>query len=594
MKKQGQPVTTDSILFHLTRLMPFLKWRNRVTRQNLQADGLSGLTGALIVLPQAIAFATIAGLPPEYGLYAAMVPTIIAALFGSSWHLVSGPTTAISLLVFEAISPVAEPGTAEYIRIVLTLTFLTGIFQLAMGVARMGTLVNFISHTVIIGFTTGAALLIAASQIRNFFGIEAIERGTPAYLAVEMLFLHLHETNPYILAVSALSLSAGILSRRFVKKVPYMITAMVAGGLAAALLNGIYGSDLTRIQTVGALTASLPPFSVPDLSILGLKSAFFPALTITVLALTEAVSISRSIAMRSDQRIDSNQEFIGQGLSNIAGSFFSSFASSGSFNRSGVNYEAGAKTPLAAVFSAIFLLGALFFVAPLVAYLPLPAMAAVLFMVAWNLVDLAHIRVILRHHRTETVILAVTFLGTIIDLEKGIFLGILVSLMFYLSRTARPVIRTIAPDPAAGENQKRKFLPTAAGAAECPQLRIARIDGSIFFGATDHIQQALVSGDTQVPERRHLLVLADSINFVDLAGEEMLAREAKRRSEAGGGLYLCGVKNTINAGTGNIFTRKSEAIAAIIPRLDPEICRQCRARIFHECTGLPAPPSQKI
>ena len=575
------------------QFLPFLKWQHMVNRNTLKQDGVAGFTGALIVLPQAVAFATIAGLPPEYGLYAAMVPAIIAALFGSSWHLVSGPTTAISIVVFASVSPYAEPGTAEYIGMVLTLTFLTGVFQLIMGLAKMGALINFISHTVVIGFTAGAALLIAASQVKNFFGLD-IPRGTPAYEVAGMLLTHLHGLNPYITGVAVVSLIAGILARKYLKKVPYMIVAMVVGGLVATWLNSSFGQETTGIKTVGALVASLPPLSAPDFSLVALKNTLFSALAVTVLALTEAVSISRSIAVKSEQHINGNQEFIGQGLSNIAGSFFSGYASSGSFNRSGVNYESGARTPLAAMFSAGFLLLILFLVAPLAAYLPIPAMAAVLFLVAWNLIDFHHIGAIIKAHRQEAVVLGVSFFGTVIDLEKGIFFGILVSLIFYLAKTSRPAIRAVVPEADDTDNPRRKFVVETGAEPDCPQLKMLRIEGSIFFGAVDHIQHAFAAVDEHVPSQRHLLVFSKGINTIDLAGAEMLAGEAKRRRKLGGALYLCGVRSATcdmlkrggyqaDIGEGNVFAHKPDAIAGIYPRLSSDLCRACSVRIFREC-----------
>ena len=577
----------------LYQFLPFLKWQHRVNRANLKDDGIAGLTGALIVLPQAVAFATIAGLPPEYGIFAAVVPTIVAALYGSSWHLVSGPTTAISIVVFASVSPYAEPGTPQYTEMVLTLTFLTGLFQLAMGLAKMGALVNFISHTVVIGFTAGAALLIAASQVKNFFGLN-IERGAPAYEVARQLLIQIGDLNPYITTVAVISLVAGLLARKYLKKVPYMIVSMVVGGIAAALLDRQFGNDVTHIKTVGALVAGLPPLSIPDFSLPALKNTFFSALAVTVLALTEAVSISRSIAIKSEQHINGNQEFIGQGLSNLLGSFFSGYASSGSFNRSGVNYDSGARTPLAAVFSSVFLLVILYLVAPLAAHLPIPAMAAVLFLVAWNLIDFHHIGAILKAHREEAVVLGVSFFGTVIDLEKGIFFGIVASLIFYLQGTAKPAIRALVPDAGDRTNPRRKFVVETGAEPACPQMKMMRIEGSIFFGAVDHIQHAFTAVDEHVPSQKHLLLFAKGINTIDLAGAELLAREAQRRRKLGGGLYLCAVRDAARGmlrkggyeadiGHDNIFVLKQEAIAALYPRMNVERCRICPNRIFQEC-----------
>ncbi|MBS1145964.1 MAG: putative high affinity sulfate transporter (SulP) [Proteobacteria bacterium] len=577
----------------LYRLLPFLRWLPSVTKQTFKADLIAAFTGALIVLPQAVAFATIAGLPPEYGLYAAMVPAIVAALWGSSWHLVSGPTTAISIVVFASISPLAEPGSAQFIGMVLTLTLLTGLIQLAMGLARLGVLVNFISHTVIIGFTAGAAILIASSQIKSFFGLD-IPRGAHFHEVLIYFATHLLDIQPWVLVVGAVTLVTGILAKRYLSKLPYMIVAMVIGSAVAALLNLRYGAEATGIKTVGALVASFPPLSLPDFSLTAINQTLFPATIIAILALTEAVAIARSVATKSDQRIDSNQEFIGQGLSNIAGSFFSGYAASGSFNRSGVNYASGARTPLAAAMSAVFLLLIVLLVAPLAAYLPVPAMAAILFIVAWSLIDFHHIGEIIKRHKRERIILALTFIGTLVDLEKGIFLGILVSLMFYLHRTSQPSIRELVPSQAERDNPRRKFVPADGDAPACPQMAMIRIEGSIFFGAVEYVQQHFRNIDDTDPQKKHLLLTSRAIGFIDLAGAELLAKEATRRRKLGGGLYLVGVQPDLCAmlrrsgqvdtiGEEQIFRHKGDAIKAIYPRLDNEVCRNCITRVFHEC-----------
>ncbi len=581
--------TKHSGKYWLYHLLPFMQWRHMVDRNTNRADLIAGLTGALIVLPQGVAFATIAGMPPEYGLYAAMLPAIIAALFGSSWHLVSGPTTAISIAVFAAISPFAEPGSPAFINLVLTLTFLTGLFQLILGLARMGVLVNFISHTVVIGFTAGAALLIAASQVKNFFGINIV-RGAPFHVVIEQAIAQFGNINLYVTFIGAVTLAVGILAKHFIPKLPYMIVAMVIGSVVAYLVNLEFGAQNTLIKTVGALPAHLPPFVIPDFSYATIHKVLFPALVVTMLALTEAVSISRSIAVKSEQRIDGNQEFIGQGLSNLVGSFFSSYASCGSFNRSGVNYAAGAQTPLATVYASIFLILILLLVAPLASFLPTAAMAGILFLVAWGLIDFHHIFAIVRTSRAETVTLFVTLFGTLIDLEKGIFFGILLSLSLYLYRVSRP---SIEPSVPAKEEGSYHFI-DAHGHKECPQFRIVRINGSIFFGAADFVRNGLLQIDESNPRQKTVMVLASGINFVDVAGAEMLAQEARRRRKMGGGLYFYRCKDSIykflrksdkldDIGAGGFFPAMSNWIKPVYSTLDSDICRTCKARIFTEC-----------
>jgi sulfate permease, SulP family len=580
----------------LARMFPFVSWWPRVNRVTLRADATAGLIGAIIVLPQGVAFATIAGMPPEYGLYAAIVPAIVAALFGSSWHLVSGPTTAISIVLYSTMSTLAEPGSPPYVQLVLMATFLTGVFQLAMGLARLGVLVNFISHTVVVGFTAGAGLLIAGTQIQHFFGIP-MERGMSFVESIQAFITRFDTADLHVTTVGAVTLLVGIVVKRKYPRIPYMIAGLFAGSLFAAVLHYLpVLAPEQAIPTVTALPAALPQFSVPPFSLEALRKTFSIAVAVTMLGLTEAVSIARAIGLRSEQRIDGNQEFIGQGLSNVLGSFFSAYASSGSFNRSGLNYEAGAKTPLAAVFAALALMVVLLAVAPLARFLPIPAMAGILFLVAWGLIDWRAIRNILRTSRSETAVLLVTLVATLTaQLEFAIYIGVLLSLMLYLNRTSRPRIVDVKPDPS----EHGYLFTTQSGLPDCLQLKIVRINGSIFFGATDHVQGVLQNVDAINPSQKHVLIDATGINFIDIAGAEMLAQEAKRRRRLGGALYLYRVNDEVMRtlarggyldviGKENIFPVKARAVGFIYPQLDTEICRGCSRQIFAECkTTLP-------
>ena len=401
--------------------MPWRTWWHRVDRASLRQDALAGLTGALIVLPQGIAYAAIAGLPPEYGLYCAIGPAVVAALFGSSWHLVSGPTAAISIVVFSALAPLAAPGSPQYILFALTLGFLVGAVQLAVGLARLGRLAHHISHSVVVGFTSGAAFLIAASQLKHFFGLKGVTAsGFFGQLSQTMTLLS--QAQFQIAAVGTLALLAAIASRFIHRGIPHMIVGMVAAGFLAAWLGGV--------PTVGELPAALPRLSVPSFDLAIWSQLGISAAIIAVLGLTEAIAIARSVALRSGQKIDSNQEVVGQGLSNLVGSFLSAYPSSGSFTRSGLNFDAGAKTPLAAVFASLFLMIILALIARWITYLPMAAMAGILFLVAWGLIDRKEIVAIFRGPRHELVVLMVTFVATlVVQLEYAVFIGIAVSLL---------------------------------------------------------------------------------------------------------------------------------------------------------------------
>ncbi|MBV5308020.1 SulP family inorganic anion transporter [Chromatium okenii] len=569
---------------------PYKNWLPQVRAEDVKADTVAALTGAIVVLPQGVAFATIAGMPPEYGLYAGMVPAMIAAWFGSSRHLVSGPTTAASVVLFSALSVMALPGSPDYVVLALTLTFMVGVMELVLGFARMGALVNFISHSVVVGFTAGAAVLIAAKQLKHFFGIE-MDSGGNLHEIVWQFMGHVLEINPAATLVAVATLGVGIACRHWLPKIPYMIVAMVVGSLLALGLTDWLGAAQTGIATVGALPATLPPLSAPSLTLEHIRQLAPSALAVTLFALTEAVSIGRALAARGGYRIDGNQEFIGQGLSNIAGSFFSGYVATGSFNRSGVNYEAGARTPLAAIFAALMLMAIVLLVAPYASYLPKAAMAGILFLVAWNLIDFKEIRHILHSSKRETSVLAVTFFSAVfLELEFAIFAGVLLSLVLYLDRTSKPRIVSLAPDPRAPNHA----FSSSPDVPQCPQLRFLRIDGSLFFGSVAHIEQFFDRLRAEHPQQKHLALIANGINFVDLQGGQTLARESARRFASGGGMYLINVKQGLweemercgcldDTDARNVFQAKTAAIRGIYQKLDKTQCATCNKRIFKEC-----------
>ena len=409
----------------MRRFLPFLDWLPLLRDKTVvRADVLAGLTGAIVVLPQGVAFATLAGMPPAFGLYAAMIPCVIAALFGSSRVMVTGPANAISLTVLAIIAPLAAPESPRYIELVITLAFMVGVWQLLLGFARAGKLINFVSHTVIVGFTAGAAVLIVNSQIRNFFGID-ITRGASVWQTVQQFLAHVGDVKPMPVLVGVLTLLAAILWQPLNRKVPAMLVAVVVGSVAAAIARSI--DPAYAIRTVDALPGAVPPLSLPDFSLATLQSLLVPSIAMTLLALAEAVSIAQALAIRRKEKLDGNQEFFGQGLANVIGSFFSAYPASGSFNRSGVNVAAGAVTPFSAIMASVFLVAILVFVAPLARFLPLAAVAAILFLVAWNLVDKREIAHLL-HDKYERITLLATFFATLLmPLEWSILLGVAVS-----------------------------------------------------------------------------------------------------------------------------------------------------------------------
>jgi len=406
--------------------LPFTRWLPEYQKPGVvRADLLAGLTGAIVVLPQGIAFALLAGMPPHYGLYAAMVPCIIAALFGSSRLMVTGPANAISLTTMALIAPLAIPESEHYVVLVLTLSFLIGVIQIALGLGGAGKWVEKVPHSVIVGFTAGAAVLIINSQVGTLLGIE-IARGTSVVDTIVQTIIAIHQSQwrPQVLALVLITLVTMRLWKPLNRWIPAMLIAVITGSVALLVLEQ-YFTEFSGIRKVSAIPGALPPLSYPVLSLEHLQLLFGPVLVMTLLASTEAMAIARALALKRNDSFDANQEFIGQGLANVGGSFFSAYPSSGSFNRSGVNLAANAQTPLAAICAAVFLLVILIFVSPLAEHLPYAVIAALLLAVAWNLIDLRQIRHEFRSGAQEWIPMVITGVGTVtISLEWAVLAGI--------------------------------------------------------------------------------------------------------------------------------------------------------------------------
>ncbi|MGW7773054.1 SulP family inorganic anion transporter [Pseudomonas machongensis] len=492
----------------LTQLLPFLTWLPRQSRRSLRQDLLVGLSGAILALPQSIAYALIAGLPAEYGLYAAIVPVLIACLWGSSWHLICGPTAAISIVLYASVSPLAVAGSSDYVTLVLLLTFLGGVFQLLLGLLRFGTLVNFVSHSVVLGFTLGAAIVIALGQLPNLMGIDLPSQAT-ALKTAQDLFAHAREVDVPSLGLGLATLLIGIAIKLLRPRWPALLISLVLVSLVAWLLPGYFA----HVPRVPAFSGHLPPLSPLPLLDLDLILRLLPsAVAVGMLGLVTSLSIARSLSARSEQLIDADQEIRAQGFSNMVGAFFSGYLSSGSFTRSGLSFEAGARSPMAGVFSALWV--ALFAVAGagLIAHLPIPAMAGSILLICWGLVDHKAIRALFRVSRSEFLVMALTAAATLLlELQTAIYAGVLASLFFYLKRTSRPRVQ-----------QSRE------GEAD-----VLRVGGSIFFGAAHYLQVRL-----QRCQGPHVVIDARQINFIDYSGVDMLHREARRLARNGGSLTL--------------------------------------------------------
>lgn len=575
----------------IDNILPFLSWKGIITKSTLKSDLIAGLIWAIVVLPQWVAFATIAGLPPEYWLYSAIVPPIIAALWGSSWHLISGPTTAISLVVYASISHIVAVWTPEYVSITLTLTLMVWVMQVLLWIMKFGTLLEFISHTVTISFTAWAAILIASSQIKNFFGVP-IPQGASFFQTISVFLNNLHDINPYILAISLSTFVIGFVIKKYLPKVPYMIPAMIVWSLIGYYINTYISPGL--IKTVWALPSWLPPLSLPSFHVSTLMDLSLSALVISILALVEAVAIAKAIGIKSWQRINWNQEFMWQWLSNIVWGFFSAYPSSWSFNRTWLNYESWARTPLSSIFASISLAIIIIFFWGITSYLPVAVMAWVLFLVAYGLIDLNYVSSISKASRWETLLYAITFLSTLSwKLEFAILIWVLMSIALYLNKTNRPIITESLPDPTS---PKRKFIHWE-NLLGCPQFEIIRIDGTIYFGNINYIEDIFRSIHEKNPDKKFLLIRGSRITFIDLSWVELLVHEAKIRRKEWWDLYISNLnddvlktlkkydyKNELKL-LDNAFESKAVALSKIYPNLDKSICRKCQKKVFEECCG---------
>jgi len=571
----------------LRSFLPCLDWPKGLAQNSLKEDLRAGITGAILVLPQGVAYALIAGLPPEFGLYTAIVSATFAAFFGSSMHMISGPTAALSIVAATVITNAIGDNSVDYISLMITLTFMVGVIQLVLGFLNFGVLINFISHSVVQGFTSGAAVIIAASQIKNLLGFEVENNGTLMSYMMGV-FDNLERTNSIALGIAAVTVATAFILKIYVKRIPYLLGAMISGISFYLLVNG----SAKGVYSLDGLSGTLPPLSYPKLDFDIFSILLSGSFAVALLGLIEAASIARSIAMRSKQQINGNQEIIGQGVSDVVGSFFSCYPSSGSFTRSGGNYDAGAKTPMASLFSAFFVILFVLFFPSLTKYIPLPVMAGSIIVITWNLFNLKDFIAVFKAEKAETI----TFLGTFFctlcfQLEYAIYIGVLISIICYLHKTSRPKISIVAP--FINDQGKRQIRSVDRySLQECPEIKIIRVDGSIFFGSSVHLQKYLQA----LTKDKHskIIVISKSVNFIDATGQYMLINEIERIEKNEGKIIFSSLKGNIIdtlektelktiLDDNRMFDSTSQAINTMIKDVKPEKCFRCSAKIFKDC-----------
>lgn len=509
------------------KLFPFLLWLPMLDRKTIQVDIVAGIVAGVLILPQAVALATLAGMPPEYGFYTAIFPVIIAALYGSSWHALSGPNTAMCVMMGSALAMYASESSPDYIRYAITLSFMVGVLQMIFGVLKLGIIFNYFSHSIMIAIVTGVGIIIIIQQVGNFLGL-TMNVPEPIEDTIVQIFYSFPMSNWYAVFVGTVTVISGLIVKRWFKKWPYLIVCVIIGMITAEILELFFGSATVNLDKLGTMALSPLPLSAPDFSPENFAEAaeglYSAAFVLAFLGLMQSCVIARAMAIKSGQNVDMNQEVIGQGLSNIGGSFLSCFPSCGSFNRSASNLETGAITPLAGVISAFALALLIFFANPIIAEMPITVMAGVLFLVGAGLIKISDIKKLMKI-RGDARIMFLLCLGTTVygGLDNGVFLGIFLSVVAYLRSTSKPEL-----DLFFGEDAQQYVPANLAGTAT-----VLQISGNIFFGSVQTLEQVL-SDLSQVDNRQgHLVLASEYLYHLDMAGAEILLQEVKKRQKNG-------------------------------------------------------------
>ncbi|TVR46355.1 MAG: sulfate permease [Planctomycetota bacterium] len=543
----------------LQRAFPFLAWVGELRHgPTLRADCIAGITVALVLIPQSMAYAQLAGLPTWYGLYAAFLPPLIAALWGSSRQLATGPVAMVSLLTGAALAPLAAEGI-NVVPIAILLALCSGLIQLAMGLLRLGVIINFLSHPVLIGLTSAAAIIIATSQLDKFLGVDAPR----AHLHLLTIW-RVVETAASQLYWPALAFGAGSLGlmiglKRYYPKLPAVLIAVAIATLLSWTLGldensqahrlAINGAENASGRVVGLVPQGLPAVQVPSWDWEVLRRLLGPLIIITLVGFVEAASIAKAMALQQRRRHDANQELIGQGLANIAGSFTQAFPCSGSYSRSAVNFSNGAVTGFSSVVTVVVVIICLLFLTPLLYHIPEATLAAVIFLAAGSLIKWRPVLHAWKVSKSDALVALITFSVTLVaapHLDLGIAVGVGLSILLYLIRTSRPHLAVLARHyDGALKDAAVNHLHTS------PHILALRCDARLYFANTGHIEDQIAAHLAAQPEVRVVILFAQGINSVDSTGEECLTRLAEQLAGQGVELLICGAKRDLRAALHN-------------------------------------------
>ncbi len=539
-------------MISLKSLLPILGWAPTYSKTEAQSDLVAALIVTIMLVPQSLAYAMLAGLPPQVGLYASILPLLAYAVFGTSRALAVGPVAVVSLMTAAAVGHVAAPGSAEYLTAAITLAFLSGLVLLAMSVLRLGFMANFLSHPVISGFITASGLLIATSQVKHILGIKADGDTLPELMSG--LYAGLGGINPYTLVIGILATGFLFWTRRQLKPLllaqglrPRVADLIGKAGPVAAIVLSIlavvgFGLADKGVRIVGDIPAGLPPFALPSFDLGLWQQLLVPAVLISLVGFVESVSIAQTLAAKRRQRIVPNQELTALGLSNVASALSGGYPVTGGFARSVVNFDAGAETPLAGAFTAAGILAATVFLTPLFRFLPQAVLAATIIVAVLSLVDLGAIKRTWAYSKPDFAAMAVTILTVLlVGVEAGITAGVSLSLMLFLWRTSRPHMAIVGQMPGTEHfrNVDRHDVITEPG------ILSIRVDESLYFANARALEDAIYDRIADQPLLKHVILMCPAVNAIDASALESLEAIAHRLNSAGIGFHLSEVKGPV-------------------------------------------------
>ncbi len=548
-----QPGVQAALLMMIARYLPFLNWLRTYRLEHLPSDIVAGIVTAIMLIPQSMAYAQLAGLPPQVGLYASVAPLIVYALLGTSGQLSVGPVAITSLLVFNGVSALAVPGTERYFQLVLLLAFMVGAIKLALGLLRLGVILNFISHPVLAAFTSASALIIAVGQLKYILGYRI--GGEHIYETIAQAIAGLSQTNVATLAIGLASIGLLLFFRQGLRPLlrraglsPLAVTLIVSGAPLLAVILGIlvaqvfHLDQVAGVAVVGAIPPGLSPISSPALTIADAQALLPTALTIVLVSVVESIAVAKALASKRRQAIDPDQELVALGAANIAASFFSGYPVTGGFARSVVNAQAGAITGLASLITAAGIALILLFFTPIFYYLPQAVLAATVIVAVIGLVDLHEPQRIWRTNRGDAFTWLITFVAVLVlGIETGIFAGVASALVLYLWRTSRPHIAIVGRlgDSEIYRNVERHPVKT------WPHVVAVRVDESLYFANTRYLEQALLRIVAERPEVKHLVLIGSAINFIDSSALHTLDHLIDELRDAGVEFHLADIKGPV-------------------------------------------------